>query len=61
MYDAPKVFSNITTLQIYSKVNSVLRVELWNTNTELDILINRVLVDEGYAVKCDEHYQSKVS
>ena len=48
------------TLQIYSKVNNVLRVELWNTNTEIDILINKVLVDEGYAVRCEEPYQSKV-
>ena len=48
-------------LQIYSKVNDTLRVELWNTNTENDILINKVLVDEKYAIRCEEHYQSKVN
>ena len=51
----------MVVVQIYSKVNNTLRVELWNTNTAHDVLINKVLVDEKYAVKCEEHYQSKVS
>ena len=49
------------TLQIYSKVNNILRVDLYDTNTECDILINDVLIDEGFAVKCEEPYQSKVT
>ena len=48
------------TLQIFSKVNNILRVDLYDTNTEYDILINEVLIDEGFAVKCEEPYQSKV-
>ena len=41
-------------------MNNILRVELWDTNTEQDILMNKVLIDEGFAVHCEEHYQSKV-
>ena len=42
-------------------MNNILRVDLYDTNTECDILINDVLIDEGYAVKCEEPYQSKVT
>ena len=49
------------TLQIFSKVNNILRVDLYDTNTEYDILVNEVLIDEGFAVKCEEPYQSKVT
>ena len=55
------VSSIFLTLQIYSKVNNILRVDLYDTNTECDILINDVLIDEGFAVKCEEPYQSKVT
>ena len=41
-------------------MNDILRVDLYDTNTEYDILINEVLIDEGFAVKCEEPYQSKV-
>ena len=42
-------------------MNNILRVDLYDTNTECDILINDVLIDEGFAVKCEEPYQSKVT
>ena len=36
--------------QVYSKIgDDVLRVRLWDTSTEKDIFINKLLVDEGYA------------
>ena len=39
----------------------MLRVDLYDTNTEYDILVNEVLIEEGFAVKCEEPYQSKVT
>ena len=39
----------------------MLRVELYDTHTEEDILINEVLVQEHHAMKCEEPYQSRVS
>ena len=42
-------------------VHVILRVDLYDTNIEFDILINEVLIDEGFAVKCEEPYQSKVT
>ena len=42
-------------------MNGVLRVELFDTTGKDDILINEVLVREGFAERCDETFQSKVS
>ena len=42
-------------------MNDILRVDPYDTNTEYDILINEVLIDKGFAVKCEEPYQSKVT
>ena len=47
-------------LQVYSQVEGVLRVELWDTNSPKDVLVNKLLVDKGYALKCDEPYMSTV-
>lgn len=41
-------------------MDGVLRVELYDTNSEHDVLVNEVLVQEGYAVKCEEPYLSRV-
>jgi len=47
--------------QVYSKIgDDVLRVRLWDTSTEKDIFINKLLVDEGYAERMEEPFQSKV-
>ena len=46
--------------QVYSQVGGVLRVELWDTMSEKDILINEALVQNGYALQCDEPYMSTV-
>ena len=45
---------------MYSQVGGVLRVELWDTMSEKDILINEALVQNGYALQCDEPYMSTV-
>ena len=47
-------------LQVYSQVGGVLRVELWDTNSPEDVLVNKLLVEKGYALKCDEPYMSTV-
>ena len=51
----------LPTHQVYSRVADRLRVELFDTNPKHDVLINEVLVQEGYAIKCDEPYASRVS
>ena len=38
----------------------MLRVEMYDTNSEQDVLVNEVLVQEGHAVKCEEPYLSRV-
>ena len=48
-------------MQVFSEVNGVLRVALYDTTGQDDILINRVLVEEGFAIKTPEPHQSKVS
>ena len=35
-------------------------MELWDTMSEDDVLINEVLVQKGYALQCDEPYMSTV-
>jgi len=48
-------------LKVYSKIgDDVLRVRLWDTSTEKDIFINKLLVGEGYAERMEEPFQSKV-
>lgn len=42
-------------------MNKALRVELYDTTEKEDVLVNEVLTDEGFAVKCDEPYQSMVN
>ena len=41
-------------------MNNILRVELSNRNFGFDLLINDLLVEEEFADKCEEQYQSKV-
>lgn len=48
-------------MQVYSEVKGTLRVEVYDTTGASDILVNEVLVKEGYAVRCEEPYQSRVS
>ena len=38
----------------------MIRVRLWDTSTDKDIFINKLLVEEGYAERMEEPYQSKV-
>ena len=38
----------------------MIRVWLWNTSSNKDIFINKLLVEEGYAERMEEPYQSKV-
>ena len=38
----------------------MLRVRLWDTIGDKDIFINKLLVEEGYAERMEEPYQSKV-
>ena len=47
-------------LQVYSQVKNVLRVDLYDTNTEEDIHINQLLIDEGFAMYQEESHISKV-
>lgn len=47
-------------LQVYSNINNTLRGDLYDTTGNRDTLINRVLVDEGFAVCCDEPAISEV-
>ena len=48
------------SLQVFSVVDRKVRVELFDTNGEDDVLINEVLVVEGLAERCQEPYESKV-
>ena len=38
----------------------MLRVRLWDTSTDKDIFINKLLVDKGYAERMEKPFQSKV-
>ena len=38
----------------------MIRVWLWDTSSNKDIFINKLLVEEGYAERMEEPYQSKV-
>ena len=48
-------------LQVYSRLKNTLRVELFDTTGENDVLINQSLVAAGYAIKSSEPYASRVS
>ena len=47
--------------QVFSQVHDTLRVELYDLSVDPLTSINELLVGEGYAAKCDEPYESKVS
>lgn len=48
-------------LQVYSLCKNVLRVDLYDTNTEEDIHINQKLIEEGFAQFQEESRASKVN
>ena len=48
-------------LQVYSLSKNVLRVDLYDTNTEEDIHINQKLIEEGFAQFQEESRASKVN
>lgn len=47
--------------KVYSQVKNVLRVDLYDTNTEEDIHINQLLIDEGFAMYQEESHISKMA
>ena len=54
-------YNDAIFVQVYSKIgHDVIRVRLWDTSSDKDIFINKLLVEEGYAEKMEEPYQSKV-
>ena len=57
----PQIITSSPSLQIFSKVNNTLRVELCNMTVSPPVIINEQLVLEGFAAKCEEPYLSKVS
>ena len=38
----------------------MIRVQLWDMSSDEGIFINKLLVEEGYAERMEEPYQSKV-
>ncbi|KAL9952201.1 hypothetical protein ACROYT_G039416 [Oculina patagonica] len=47
--------------KVYSLVRNVLSLDLYDTNTEEDVHINQVLIDEGYALFQEESRASKMA
>ena len=45
---------------MYSLVKNVVRVDLYDTNSEADIHINQQLIDDGFAVFQEESHASRV-
>ncbi|XP_048586381.1 ATP-dependent RNA helicase TDRD9 isoform X1 [Nematostella vectensis] len=47
--------------KVYSQLHDVLRVDLYDTNTNQDIHINQILINEGLAQFMEESFASKVA